>query len=201
VVEFPGFTVWEAGEAEIEKSGAAATTRLEVAECVRLPLVPVIVSVEVPAGVVPVVVTVIVEVPLVVTVAGEKLALAPMGKPPALSVTVPVNPFSAPIVTVYVVEFPGFTVWEAGAAETEKSGAVETTRPEVAECVRLPLVPVIVSVELPAGVVPSVVTVIVEVPLVVTVAGEKLALAPVGKPLALSVTVPVNPFRAPIVTV
>ena len=85
----------------MEKSAAAETTRLEVAECVRLPLVPVIVSVEVPVGVLPlVVVTVIVEVPLVVTVAGEKLALAPVGKPLALSVTVPANPFSAPMVTV-----------------------------------------------------------------------------------------------------
>ena len=84
----------------MEKSAAAETTRLEVAECVRLPLVPVIVSVEVPVGVLPLVVTVIVEVPLVVTVAGEKLAVAPVGKPLALSVTVPTNPFSAPMVTV-----------------------------------------------------------------------------------------------------
>jgi hypothetical protein len=84
----------------MEKSGAADTTRLEVAEWVRLPLVPVMVSVEVASGVVPLVVTVIVEVPLVVTVAGEKLALAPAGKPVALSVTVPVKPLNAPMVTV-----------------------------------------------------------------------------------------------------
>ena len=85
----------------MEKSAAAETTWLEVAECVRLPFVPVIVSVEVPVGVLPfVVVTVIVEVPLVVTVAGEKLAVASAGKPLALSVTVPVNPLNAPMVTV-----------------------------------------------------------------------------------------------------
>jgi len=41
----------------------------------------------------------------------------------------------------------------------------------------------------------------VEEPLVVIVAGAKLAEAPLGKPLALRVTVPVNPLRAPVVTV
>ena len=81
-----------------------------VAECVRLPLVPVTVSVEVPVGVVLPVVTVIVEGPLPAIVAGEKLAEAPVGKPLAVRPTVPVNPFSAPIFTVYVVDFPGFTV-------------------------------------------------------------------------------------------
>jgi hypothetical protein len=174
-----------------------------VAECVRLPLVPVTVRVDVAAGVVLPVVTVIVEVPLVVTVAGEKLAVAALGNPLALRVTIPANPFSALMVTVYVVELPAVTVCVEGATPMEKSGttAVATTRLEVAECVRLPLVPVIVSVEVPVGVVPVVVTVIVEVPLAVIVAGEKLAEAPVGRPLALRVTVPVNPFSAPIVAV
>ena len=76
-----------------------------------------------------------------------------------------------------------------------------TTRVAVAEWVRLPLVPVTVRVEVAAGVVLPVVTVIVEVPLVVTVGGEKLAVAALGNPLALRVTVPANPFSAPMVTV
>ena len=169
----------------------------------RLPLVPVTVRVDVAAGVVLPVVTVIVEVPLVVTVGGEKLAVAALGNPLALSVTVPANPFSAPMVTVYVVELPAVTVCVEGETAMEKSGttAVATTRLVVVECASVPLVPVMVSVEVPVGVAPVVVTVIVEVPLVVTVAGEKLAVAPVGKPLALSVTVPANPFSAPMVTV
>ena len=85
----------------------------------------------------------------------------------------------------------------------EKSGMVvaETTRVVVVECVRLPLVPVMVSVDVPAAVVLAVVTVSVEVPLPLSVAGEKLAVAPVGNPLALRVTVPVNPLSAPTVTV
>jgi hypothetical protein len=69
------------------------TVRLEVVEWVRALLVPVMVSVEVAAGVALPVVTVMVEVPLVVTVGGEKLAPAPLGKPVAPSVTVPVKPF------------------------------------------------------------------------------------------------------------
>jgi hypothetical protein len=93
-----------------------------------------------------------------------------------------------------------------GSAEDEArwmlmAPIVVTTRVVVVECVRLPLVPVRVSVEVPTGVVPAVVTVSVEVPLPLIVAGEKLAVAPVGNPLALRVTVPVNPFNAPIVTV
>ena len=76
----------------------------------------------------------------------------------------------------------------------------ETTSVVVVEWVRAPLVPVMVSVEVPVGVVPAVVTVSVEGPLPLMVAGEKLAVAPVGKPLALRVTVPANPFRAPTVT-
>ena len=65
---------------------------------------------------------------------------------------------------------------------------------------RLPLVPVMVMVEGPVGVVLAVVTVSVEVPLPLMVPGEKLAVAPAGNPVALRVTVPVNPFRAPTVT-
>ena len=75
-----------------------------------------------------------------------------------------------------------------------------TTKLVVVEWVRLPLVPVMVRVEVPVSVVPAVVTVSVEVPLALIVGGEKLVVAPVGKPLALRVTVPANPFRAPTVT-
>jgi hypothetical protein len=52
------------------------------------------------------VVTVNVEFPVPVTVAGEKLAVAPVGNPLALNVTTPVNPFSAPMLAVYVVALP-----------------------------------------------------------------------------------------------
>src|ERR1700682_5557128 len=107
----------------MEKSGtgAAVTTKLVFAEWVRAPLVPVTVRGDVAAGVVLPVVTVIVELPLAVIVAGEKLAEAPVGKPLALSVTIPVNPFRAPVVTVYVVELPAVTVCVEGETAMEKS--------------------------------------------------------------------------------
>jgi hypothetical protein len=97
-----------------------------VVACVTLPLTPVSVNVDVPAGVLPVVVTVNVELPVPVTVAGEKLAVAPAGNPLALSVTTPVNPATAPTFAVYVVELPTTTVCVLGLAENVKSGVVAT---------------------------------------------------------------------------
>ncbi len=64
-----------------------------------------------------------------------------------------------------------------------------------------PLVPVIVIVNVPVEVVLAVVTVMVEDPEPVTEGGLKLALVPVGNPLALKVTVPLNPPRAEMVAV
>jgi hypothetical protein len=92
--------------------------------CVKIPLVPVIVNVEVPTGVLPAVVTVKVEFPAPVTVAGEKLAVAPVGNPLALSVTTPVNPFNAAMLAVYVVALPTITVCVLGLADIVKSGVV-----------------------------------------------------------------------------
>ena len=71
----------------------------------------------------------------------------------------------------------------------------------LAECCKLPDVPVIVTVKLPADVVGVVEMLTAGLPEPLTDPGVKLAVAPVGKPLALKVTVPVNPFRAPIVAV
>jgi hypothetical protein len=161
----------------------------------------VIVSVEDPTGVVEVVVTVSVDVPELVTDVGLNPAVAPAGNPLTLSPTVPVKPFSAPTFTVYVVPPPTVTVWEAGAAEIVKSGAALTFKVTVVVCVSEPLVPVIVSVEAPTGVVEVVVTVSVDVPEPVTDVGLNPAVAPAGNPLRLSPTAPLNPFNAPTFTV
>ena len=167
-----------------------------VALCCNDPLVPVMVSVLVLAGIVFVVVIVNVEEPEPLTEVGLKLPLAPVGKPLTLHVTVPLKPLVAVAVAVQVALLPAVTVWDDGVAETEKSGAGLTTKVTVVLCTKLPLVPVIVSVFVPAGVVVEVVTVNVEEPEPVTVAGLKLPLAPVGKPLTLHVTVPLNPLIA-----
>jgi hypothetical protein len=77
--------------------------------------------------------------------------------------------------------------------------AVVTLRIAVAECVSEPLVPVMLSVELP--VVAPVMMLSVEVPEVVMEAGENVGVAPTGKPVADKLTAPVNPLSAATVTV
>jgi hypothetical protein len=176
-------------------------TSVVVAECVRDPLVPVTVSVELPGGVLPVVLIVRVDVPEPVTDVGLNDAVAPAGNPLAPRVTAALNPFRAMTETVQVALPPGAIVCDEGATETEKSAVALTTRVTVEVCVSDPLVPVIVSVELPGGVLPVVVIVRVDAPEPVTDAGLNEAVAPVGKPLALRFTVDVKPFRAPTVTV
>src|SRR5690349_15641244 len=59
-----------------------------------------------------------------------------------------------------------------------------------------PLVPVTVSVTAPAGVAAEVETVRVDEPEPAMDAGLNLPVAPLGKPVTLSDTVPVNPFTA-----
>jgi hypothetical protein len=95
----PGFTEAVIGVGDIVKSGPE-TTSVTFVECVSDPLVPVIVIVELPMGVPLVVVTLNVELPAVVMVGFEKEAVAPAGSPLAASVTVPLNPPSAPAFTV-----------------------------------------------------------------------------------------------------
>jgi hypothetical protein len=71
--------------------------------------------------------------------------------------------------------------------------AVLTTRLTVAECVRDPLVPVIVSAYVPAVVLVAVVTFNVELPEPLTEGGLNEPLAPLGNPLTLKLTVPLKP--------
>lgn len=71
----------------------------------------------------------------------------------------------------------------------------------LAECVSDPLVPVIVIMGLPVGVLAVVVMVSVELPDVVMYVGAKEGEAPVGKPVAAKLTWPLKPFRAATFTV
>jgi hypothetical protein len=77
--------------------------------------------------------------------------------------------------------------------------AVPTTNVAVVEWLRLPLVPVIVRVELPGGVLVELATVRVELPAPFT--GPKEAEALAGRPDALKLTVPVKPFSGVMLTV
>ena len=90
---------------------------------------------------------------------------------------------------------PDVTVCEAGAADSEKSGLEELTRNvTVALWARLLLVPVTVMVKLPEGVELAVDIVRVDDPDALIDDGPKLAVAPLGKPVALKDTVPLNPL-------
>ena len=93
------------------------------------------------------------------------------------------------------------TVGDAGVAETVKSGGRFTVSVTVAVRVTPPLVPVIVRVAGPTGVVCAVVTVSVAVPAPAMDDGANVAVAPAGSPLTLNATESVNPFRAVVDTV
>jgi hypothetical protein len=88
-----------------------------------------------------------------------------------------------------------------GVAVSEKLAAAVTVNVTVVVWTKVPLVPVMVRVELPTGVLALVVTVIVDDPVPVTVVGLKVAVAPVGSPLALKVTIPLKPPEGVIVAV
>ena len=88
------------------KSGGMVTTSVTPTVWVRVPLVAVTVIGYVPVGVELVVLIVSVVDPDPVTWAGLKPAVAPDGRPLALKLAVPLNPFSALTLTVYVVPLP-----------------------------------------------------------------------------------------------
>ena len=87
-------------------------------------------------------------------------------------------------------------VREVGLTTSVKSEGPVTTKVTVVAWARVPLVAVIVMGYDPAGVELRVVIVRVEDPEPLIVLGLKLALAPDGKPLALKLTLPLNPFKA-----
>jgi hypothetical protein len=88
----------------------------------------VIVSVEVPATVALEVEIVSVEVPELEIEAGEKLAVAPEGKPVADRPTLPAKPFWGVTVIVLAPLLPWVTVTLDGDAERPKSGGAFTVR-------------------------------------------------------------------------
>lgn len=199
-VPAPCTTACEPGDEARVKSGTgtAFTNSAEVALCVSAPLVPVIVSVFVPVGVVASVVTDSVDVPEPVMEGGLNVPVASAGKPVTPSETAPLKPFTAVTVCVYVVPAPCTNDCVDGEEVMLKSGVTValTMSVIVVVWVSVPLAPVIVSVYVPVGVVAAVETVSAEVPDPVMLDGLKDAVAAVGNPLTLSATAPLNPFAA-----
>ena len=81
----------EAGEAVRVKLGPGLTVKATVVDAVRLPEVPVMVTVAAPVVAVLLAVSVSVLLPVVGLV--PNTAVTPLGKPEAASITLPVNPF------------------------------------------------------------------------------------------------------------
>jgi hypothetical protein len=209
VVEVPAATVAEVGLAVRVKLAAAAlaTVNETVVVCAMAPEVPVMVTVDVPAGVAAVVVMVSAEVtaPVVgVTEGGTKPQVAPVGRPVQVKATALVNPFDGVTLTVEVAELPGATdAGESAVAATVKLVAV-TTSETVAVSTIDPDVPVTVTVDVPAGVAAVVVMVSAEVTAAapgVTEGGTNAQVAPAGRPVQVSATAAVNPFDGVTVTV
>jgi hypothetical protein len=161
---------------------------------VRLPEVPVIVTVTGPPTVaVPEAVRVSTLV-LAVVGLGLKLAVTPLGSPVAASVTPPVNPFAGVTVTVSLVLVVPCTMDNVPAVgESEKVGAALTVSAIVVVSVSEPETPEMVTATGPPVVaVPEAVRVSTLDSVVVGL-GLKLAVTPLGSPLAESVTPELNP--------
>ena len=192
----PAATFCEEGEADNAKFPPAAvvTVRLTEVVCVKLPEVPVTVTVPVPVVAVPLAVN----VSVLVLVAGFWLnvAVTPLGKPDADRFTLPVKPFERVMAIVLVPLPPRVTVRLLGDADKLK---FVTMSGMLVECVKLPEVPVTVTVMVPVAALLLAVNVTVLVP----VAGFGLnpAVTPLGRPEAERLTLPVNPFDGVIVIV
>ena len=137
-----------------------------------------------------------------VTVAGLKLAVAPAGRPEALSAT---DCAASTVTAVEIVDVPLAPCAKltlAGAAETEKSvGAAVTVSVTVVVWVALVPLPTTVSVYVPGAVAAPAVTVIVDEPPAVMLDGAKPTVVPAGAPVALKETLCADPFVTAVETV
>jgi hypothetical protein len=141
----PWVTVRDAGDAEIVKPEDVPPVMVSVTAVVSVsaPPVPVTVTVEVPAAALPLAVRVSVDEPAPPEMlAGLKLAVTPVGRPPAVSATALLNPPETALVIVDDPELPAAMLREAGLAERVKIGVPPVTiRLTAVELVRLPAVP------------------------------------------------------------
>jgi hypothetical protein len=172
----------------------ALTVRARVVLAVRVPEVPVMVTVAAPVVAVALAVSVNTLVPVVGFV--PNAAVTPLGRPEAASVTLPVNPFLSVTVIVLVPLVPCVIVRLLGESESVKLGVAValTVSARVVVAVRLPEVPVMVTVDVPVVAVALAVKVSTLVPVVGFV--PNAAVTPLGKPEAASVTLPLNPFTS-----
>lgn len=164
----------------------------------KLPLVPLMVTVAVPVAAEPLAVSVSVDVVLPsaegVAELGENVAVTPEGNPETLSDTAELKLSLLVIVIVLAPDAPCTMDRLLGESDSEKDGVPlpVTVSAIVVLAERLPLVPVMVTVDEPAVAELLAVSVNTLVPFVGLVPND--AVTPLGRPLAASVTLPLNPF-------
>ena len=168
---------------------AGCTVRDTVAMLVKLPEVPVMVTVAAP--VVAVLLAVSVRALELVVLVGLKDAVTPLGKPEADKLTLPLKPFCGVTVMVLVPLAPCVIAMLFGDAESVKFGGAATVSERVVAFDRLPEIPVTVTVAVPIAAVPLAVNVNVLVPVVLT--GLNDAVTPLGRPDADKPTLPLKP--------
>jgi len=168
---------------------AGCTVRDTVAMLVKLPEVPVMVTVAAP--VVAVLLAVSVRALELVVLVGLKDAVTPLGKPEAERLTLLLKPFCGATVIVLVPLAPCVIAILFGDAESVKFGGAATVSERVVAFDRLPEVPVTVTVAVPVAAVPLAVNVNVLVPMVLT--GLNDAVTPLGRPDADKLTLPLKP--------
>jgi hypothetical protein len=175
----------------VELDAAAVIVSVMVVVAVTVPEVPVMVTVAVPTVAVLLAASVSALVAAVGLVA--KVAVTPLGRPEAASVTLPVNPFKSVTVMVLAAVRPWAidTAGAEGASEKPGAGLALTVTAMVVDAVRVPEVPVIVTVAVPI----VAVALAVNVSTLAAVVGfvPYATVTPLGKPDATSVTLPVNP--------
>jgi hypothetical protein len=181
------------GKADSVKPALGFTVSSMVVLAVVEPLVPMMVSVDILVAAVADAHTVIKLVAVVGLV--PNVAVTPLGKPLTAKVTAPVKLPIGVNVTV-VVPHPPTGTTKGGEIPMEKPEIGLTVRSMGVECISDPLFPVIVNGKLPAGVEEPVETDRVEVPELLIDEGLNAAVAPLGRPLTLRLTVPLNPFVA-----
>jgi hypothetical protein len=121
---------------------------------------------------------------------GEKAAVTPLGRPEMANWTLPtVEPDEPSTYMLAVVVLPGANPMDGGADRSRLPSEMVSVRG--AEAVLDPQVPLIVTVLFPGAAV--LLAVSVSVAALVVGSGEKDAVTPVGRPLAESLTLPVNP--------
>lgn len=194
----PPTMVNEVGDTLKVKSGAAVTAPAMVAECVSALEVPVSVRVKLPVAAAGAAVSArFCGVPGVrVSVAG--FAVTPAGRPLTATATFPVKPSAGTALTLICwAEPPAVRVRVAGEAVSEKSGggpAGEIVAAITAEWLRVPEVPVSVTVKLAADAVESAASVRLFAVPGVRVSVDGFALTPAGRPPTATFTVSAKPL-------